>query len=175
MRSLPGQRSTQCASSGCGLPLVGAHGRVGPLRARPFINPLTCAQLGLCQTSTLCFDSVAAGRKHQLRLHCAHQLQAPILGDVKHGTTRNELHQMLGERLHCLAQGQADAQSPFCARTSKLKLQSLGLQLHSHTVTINTPDRKTVKVTAPVPPAMRGLIHILKMIPQIHGDILEKL
>ena len=32
---------------------------------------------------------VAAGRKHQLRLHCAHELRAPILGDGRYGNARD--------------------------------------------------------------------------------------
>ena len=140
---------------------------------RAFQHPFHVC-LALCVPDLqVMLGSVAAGRKHQLRLHCAHQLQVPILGDVKHGTTRNKLHQILGEQLYCLASGQVDTKSPVRAQTSKL--QSLGLQLHSHSISINTPDGKTVRVTAPVPSAMRGLIDNLKMLPQIHESNLEKL
>jgi 23S rRNA-/tRNA-specific pseudouridylate synthase len=32
---------------------------------------------------------LCAGRKHQLRIHCARVLSAPILGDARYGMTRN--------------------------------------------------------------------------------------
>ena len=34
---------------------------------------------------------LAPGRKHQLRLHCAHELGAPILGDGRYGRARGAL------------------------------------------------------------------------------------
>lgn len=45
-----------------------------------------------------------AGRKHQLRIHCANALSAPIVGDAKHGLTRSPEQRRLLKDLQALRQ-----------------------------------------------------------------------
>lgn len=49
---------------------------------------------------------VHAGRKHQLRIHCADALSAPIVGDARYGSTRNDTHRSLLQHLKSFQQSE---------------------------------------------------------------------
>ena len=61
-----------------------------------------------------------AGRKHQLRIHCADALSAPIVGDSRYGSTRNEVHRSLLQHLKTFQQTEHEESEP---QTLKLDLQ----------------------------------------------------
>ncbi len=109
-------------------------------------------------------DNVA-GRKHQIRIHCAQQLGAPVVGDSRHGLTR-------GPAQDALAAGVA----PAVRRLLKGRLM-----LHARSIRISRPLRPTahrsrksetsartrnnasgsIEVEAPVPEHFAALLHVL--------------
>jgi 23S rRNA pseudouridine955/2504/2580 synthase len=81
------------------------------------------------------------GRTHQLRVHCATGLKAPILGDRKYG--------------------QADGIAPF-ATVIRKSLISRKLFLHAFILSFKHPfTHKWITTKAPLPPHMKGLIKAL--------------
>lgn len=106
-------------------------------------------------SQTSIFDPLArvndsAGRKHQLRLHCARHLVAPIVGDERHGTVRSAAQRGLPSLL-----------GPEAAAAAKGRLQ-----LHAHSITIDRGGsggsgkaELRVHVVAPAPAHMSALLH----------------
>ena len=106
-----------------------------------------------------------AGRKHQIRIHCA-QLGAPVVGDSHHGLTRGPAQEAL-----------ADRASPDVRRLLKGRLM-----LHARSIRITKPSllptaqramvrgvpvrtggssRSSVMVEAPVPEHFAALLQML--------------
>lgn len=131
-----------------------------------------------------------AGRKHQLRLHCARALGCPIVGDSQHGTRRSALQRALPEFLRAATQhsktaaagsgaihGSCDSNAGI---DSNVEADSSGsgtprkaaLQLHARSLTISCAlptelpgggNQKTVvHVEAEPPPHMTHLLHALQ-------------
>ena len=65
---------------------------------------------------------IAAGRKHQIRIHCA-QLGAPVVGDSRHGVTRGPAQDAL-----------ANSVAPAVRRLLKGRLM-----LHARSIRITRP------------------------------------
>lgn len=117
-------------------------------------------QRGAQETGSSC----CAGRKHQIRIHCA-QLGAPVVGDSRHGLTRGPAQVAL-----------ADSVSPAVRRLLKGRLM-----LHARTVRINRPvkliarrsvehtaatgklhrNRSGIEVEAPTPEHFTALVQVL--------------
>lgn len=78
----------------------------------------------------VCLEPVT-GKKHQLRIHCAKELRAPIVGDAKYGVVRSSYNQR-----------------EFLKHFGKTK----PLFLHCRTLVIRLPGQKSpVQVVAPFP------------------------
>jgi len=104
-----------------------------------------------------------AGRKHQIRIHCA-QLGAPVVGDSRHGVTRGPAQDAL-----------ADSVTPAARRMLKGRLM-----LHARSIRITRPRKlaarrsvgaaavravssknSTTEVEAPVPEHFAALLQVL--------------
>lgn len=88
------------------------------------------------------------GRKHQLRLHCAQGLGAPILGDARYGQVR------LG------AQAAALAALPRAEGSTAAGKTEPPLFLHCRQLQVQRPGARpaAVQVTAPLPAVWRALL-----------------
>ncbi|KAI8816807.1 pseudouridine synthase [Fimicolochytrium jonesii] len=80
------------------------------------------------------------GRKHQLRVHCAEHLNAPVLGDPKYG--KGAIHRLQGDWV---------------------QRKHVPLHLHMHTIVLKDwyGPHADLKVTAPLPPYMQNSIQQL--------------
>ncbi|GAB4819864.1 hypothetical protein N2152v2_006910 [Parachlorella kessleri] len=75
------------------------------------------------------------GRKHQLRLHCAQSLKAPILGDSRYGAVRSPPQRQLLEQLREQGAWPERDRPPMF--------------LHCRSVLIKKPGQRAVRVVAP--------------------------
>jgi len=101
------------------------------------------------------------GRKHQLRIHCATHLGAPILGDTRYGCLRTEPQRSIIEEMErATASGGDDTANSWtggddCSpHTGK---EWPPLMLHCRELVIREPGRTAVKITAPLPSAWVNL------------------
>ncbi|KAL0044980.1 hypothetical protein WJX82_004108 [Trebouxia sp. C0006] len=128
------------------------------------------------------------GRKHQLRIHCARALSAPILGDARYGMTRNDVQRKVLADLNMFnsqvyrAPVQSDqphdsADMPVaCAKADQTTadmrddLESFGalsvmpLQLHCQSVCLQKPRacQQAIRVTAEPSLSMQALMRLFK-------------
>lgn len=123
------------------------------------------AQWGSRQTAGLRLrkTSDCAGRKHQIRIHCA-QLGAPIVGDSRHGLTRGPAQDAL-----------ADSMSPDMRRLLKGRLMLHARKIEvirpstlsarrrmESDVAMRTPHSNvSIEVEAPVPQHFAALLQVL--------------
>ena len=131
---------------------------------------------------------LCAGRKHQLRIHCARALSAPILGDARYGMTRNDVQRKVLADLNMFnsqvyrAPVQSDqpddsADMPVaCAKADQTTadmrddLESFGalsvmpLQLHCQSVCLQKPRarQQAIRVTAEPSLSMQALMRLFK-------------
>lgn len=95
-----------------------------------------------------------AGRKHQLRLHCAQGLGAPVLGDARYGAVRSAAQEA----------ALAALQRPGIAQAAEAAAVGgsggAPLFLHCRSLEVRRPGARggAVAVTAPLPPAWRALL-----------------
>lgn len=117
-----------------------------------------------------------AGRKHQLRIHCARSLSAPILGDERYGMTRGTIQRKILADLKLNVHEEAWArqqnlpsQDACISRThvqqgssllSLSKLSVMPLQLHSHTLCLQKTRQQAVNVTAEPSNGITALMHL---------------
>lgn len=95
-----------------------------------------------------------AGRKHQLRLHCAQGLGAPVLGDARYGAVRSAAQEEVlaplqrhgGEGTEAAFGGSSGGGPPLFLHCRSLEVKRPGAR------------RGAVQVTAPLPPAWRALL-----------------
>lgn len=129
---------------------------------------------------------LCAGRKHQLRIHCARALSAPILGDARYGMTRNDIQRKVLADLN-MFNSQADratmqSDQPddsvdmpvACAKADQIKadmrddlesfaaLSVMPLQLHSQSVCLQKPRQQAIRVTAEPSQSMQALMRLFK-------------
>lgn len=95
----------------------------------------------------------SAGRKHQLRLHCARGLGAPVLGDARYGAVRSAAQEAAlaalerpGVKQAAAAFGGSGAGAPLFLHCRSLEVKQPGAR------------RGAVAVTAPLPPTWRTLL-----------------
>ncbi len=127
---------------------------------------------------------LCAGRKHQLRIHCARVLSAPILGDARYGMTRNAVQRKVLADLNTFnsqvdrATLQPDqpvdsADMPVAyakadQTTAKMRddLENSGgssvmpLQLHCRSVCLQKPRQQAISVTAEPSHSMQALMRL---------------
>jgi len=120
--------------------------------------------------------SPLTGRKHQLRLHCAAALRAPIIGDSKYSTRRpgllanySELKSILKQHLELHAK-QTEKGSQFRPVPNLESIFST-LHLHSRAVSLLLPTQldnprgetpmKRLTVYAEPPPHMLGFLRCI--------------
>jgi len=119
----------------------------------------------MCRTEAIAVLKMKpeTGRKHQLRMQCAHDLQAPILGD--------SLYSPSGEQceVSTLVWLRDCGMREFCAQTYTFRLNSvLGkgrlrhLYLHSREVVVKRPGKRPVMVVAPFPDYIDKLIQFIQ-------------
>lgn len=87
------------------------------------LDPITVCTCDAKRTVSKC----AAGRKHQLRQHCAEVLGAPVVGDGRYGRTRSPPQQ----RLQQLLRAAAPHLPAHAAADDQAELDRL-LRCHSH-------------------------------------------
>lgn len=99
----------------------------------------------------------ATGRKHQLRLHCARHLGAPIVGDDRHGTVRSEAQRGLAALLGLEARAAARGCLQLHARSISI---SRGGSEDSAGNAMRGPTTAGVRitVTAPMPHHMTAVL-----------------
>lgn len=108
----------------------------------------------------------ATGRKHQLRIHCAHVLGTPILGDVKYGSKQRIPIDDLGGRGEFFTNESRELE-PWQRRLRAAKRKVLGgggvICLHSRRLWMPHPQSGDVfEVAAPLSPEMARLFAQLK-------------
>lgn len=118
-------------------------------------------------TCQLCFT----GRKHQLRLHTATALSAPILGDTRYGLTRGWKHDEIVKELH-RSMMQTQPMPAINQATSQEALKdaawmlhggrSLPLQLHCFLARIHKPQQSEIAVQAEPSQSMSVLLKFFK-------------
>jgi 23S rRNA-/tRNA-specific pseudouridylate synthase len=87
----------------------------------------------------------STGRKHQLRVHCARSLGAPILGDSRYGAVRSrEQREALEQLRRALREGPGAPPPPPPL-------------LHCRSLEVRRPGAPSVRVLAPLPPAWVAL------------------
>jgi len=135
----------------------------------------------VCSLSVLC-----AGRKHQLRIHCARALSAPILGDARYGMTRNDVQRRVLADLNMLNSqvdratmqsdqpvGSADMPVAYAKvdhttadmrddLESSAALSVMPLQLHCQSVSLQKPRQQAISVTAEPSQSMQALMRLFK-------------
>ena len=119
---------------------------------------------------------VHAGRKHQLRIHCANALSAPIVGDTRYGSTRNEVHRSLLQHLKTFQQTEHEESEPQTLKldsqaNSPPKASSLLLLLHAHTICIQKPEEAAVGAIAKPAGQMDMLLKVLSWAPHLVGTV----
>ncbi|KAL0040393.1 hypothetical protein WJX77_005953 [Trebouxia sp. C0004] len=124
------------------------------------------------------------GRKHQLRIHCARALSAPILGDARYGMTRNDVQRKVLADLNTfnsqvdratLRSDQAvdstdmpvaHAEADHTTADMRNDLESCGalsvmpLQLHCQTVCLRKPRQQAIGVTSEPSHSMQALMRL---------------
>lgn len=91
--------------------------------------------------------SPLTGRRHQLRYHCAHGLNAPIIGDVEYGSTPAAIQRI---------------RAAFPALGSIWKGRPLPIMLHSRSIELTTRSGELQAAsTAQWPPHMNALLDAL--------------
>lgn len=128
---------------------------------------------------------LCAGRKHQLRIHCARALSAPILGDARYGMTRNDVQRKVLADLNTInsqvdrATMQSDqpvssANMPVAyakeqtTTDMRVDLESSGalsvmpLQLHCQSVCLQKPRQQAISVTAEPSQSMQALMRLFR-------------
>ena len=127
---------------------------------------------------------LCAGRKHQLRIHCARALSAPILGDARYGMTRNDVQRKVLADLNTF-NSQADraimqsdqpddsahlpvAYAKVDQTTADMRdglesfdaLSVMPLQLHCQSVCLQKPHQQAIRVAAEPSQSMKGLMRL---------------
>ena len=130
---------------------------------------------------------LCAGRKHQLRIHCAQALSAPILGDARYGMTRNDVQRKVLADLNMFMNSQVAraamhsgqpvgfADRPVaCAKAdqitgdmrhdleSSVALSVMPLQLHCQSVCLQKPCQQAISVTAEPSQSMQALMRLFE-------------
>lgn len=82
---------------------------------------------------------LVTGRKHQLRVHCATLLDAPIVGDMRYGDPPNPLPPALQQAIGC---------------------STTPLFLHAQRLRLPHPEagKGVVQVEAPLPPYFKAVL-----------------
>ena len=129
---------------------------------------------------------LCAGRKHQLRIHCARVLLAPILGDARYGMTRNDVQRKVLADLNTInsrvdrATMQSDqpvssanmpvayAKADQTTTDMRVDVESSGalsvmpLQLHCQSVCLQKPRQQAICVTAEPSQSMQALMRLFR-------------
>lgn len=95
------------------------------------------------------------GKKHQLRMHCAHHLGTPILGDSKYGAVRGEVQRQVLHQLRNAVRAEADSRE---GRATGVPWPPL--MLHCRRLVVHEPGTKAMEVVAPPPVPWQGLFEL---------------
>ncbi|KAI8473867.1 MAG: pseudouridine synthase [Monoraphidium minutum] len=106
--------------------------------------------------------SPATGRKHQLRVHCAQLLGAPILGDYRYGYRETpDAADSAAAAARPPGTSPPGGAAPDAAAAFAEGDEFVPLYLHAHSLALRQPGRRAARVVAPLPRHMRGLLRSL--------------
>lgn len=116
------------------------------------------------------------GRKHQLRVHCASYLKAPIIGDYRYGfrderfqssmrgqdeeLEDDEFQYQLQRRMR-QGRNRRPSSSSYRAGAQHAPSVAAPIYLHSWKVVVRKPRKKPFDFSAPLPQHMRSLVKAL--------------